>query len=406
MSFGVGFGDLVLASKLAWTVYKGCKDSGENLKRLSGEVASLHVVLKETEDYLGEFTELDTSRINRLKILTDNCHGTLQELEKMLNSYDRLGTQVQRTWDRFRFGLEDLADIRSRLVSNATLLTAFNSTLINSSTTRIEKRLNKFICEVRAGYREGSVVTTPDLVETIESPDVWVQLRRELEDVGISPAVMEENHDFISSWMKLALSQGLVNEEDPTQSDEILAVPSDSGYGGSVSFSTSALNTANEEFEEEMRKKQADRPIEEIFKPLTVEITEPSSRKKSLTDPTRLIRKIFQKSTALVQAASDGNIDKVAKLLRIGCNVNARDQWGWSALSMCAYGGHLAIARLLLEHGAELDNVDVDGDTPIQIATTRGHSDVVILFDEVRAERDRLARELDSEPRRLSTTAA
>lgn len=132
MSFGVGFGDLVLASKLAWNVYKACKDSGENFKRLSSEVASLHVVLKETEDYIDEFPELNTSRKNRLNILTDGCNATLEDLQKLLKSYERLGTQAQRTWDRMRFGLEDLADIRSRLVSNATLLTAFNSTLVRS----------------------------------------------------------------------------------------------------------------------------------------------------------------------------------------------------------------------------------------------------------------------------------
>jgi hypothetical protein len=95
MSFGVSFGDLVLASKLAWTVYKACKDSGESFQRLSGEVASLHVVLKETEDYLDEFPDLDTSRVNRLQILTSGCHGTLKDLEKLMRSYDGLGTQVQ-----------------------------------------------------------------------------------------------------------------------------------------------------------------------------------------------------------------------------------------------------------------------------------------------------------------------
>ncbi|KAI1472744.1 uncharacterized protein F4812DRAFT_454558 [Daldinia caldariorum] len=144
--------------------------------------------------------------------------------------------------------------------------------LLISDLAWIEKKLNKFICEVRAGYREGYVVTTPDVVETIDSPDVWAQLRRELEDIDISPTITEEHHDCISNWMN------------------------------------------------------------------------------------------------------------------------------WSALSMCPYGGHLAIARLLLEHSADLYNVDVDGDTPMQIATTRGHSEVVILFDEAQAERDRLARELDDEP--------
>ncbi|KAI8965163.1 hypothetical protein F5Y11DRAFT_362629 [Daldinia sp. FL1419] len=320
MSFGVGFGDLVLASKLARNVYKACKDSGE----------TLHVRLKEAEDYIDESPELDTSRKNRLNILTDGCNTTLEDLQKLLKSYERLGTQAQKTWDRMRFGLEDLAGIRSRLVSNATLLTAFNGTLVNSSTTRIEKKLNKSICEVRAGYREGSVITTPDAVEAIESLDAW----------------------------------GLINE-DPTK----------------------ALDKTK--FELEMRKKQAKRLIDEVFKPLTIESVAPSVRKKSITDPTRLIRKLFAKGDALVQAASDGDMD----------NVNAKDRWGWSALSMCAYGGHLAIARLLLEHGADLFSVDVDGDTPMQIHSYNPWSlgstyIVVILFDEAQTGRDRLAREL------------
>lgn len=95
MSFGVSFGDVVLASTLAWKVYKACKDSSESFQRLAGEVASLHVVLKETKDYLDELRDLETSRVNRLRILTDGCHATLTDLEKLIRSYDSLGTQVQ-----------------------------------------------------------------------------------------------------------------------------------------------------------------------------------------------------------------------------------------------------------------------------------------------------------------------
>lgn len=130
MSFGVGVGDLLVATKFAWSMYKACKDSSDDFKRLSNEVASLHVVLKETEDYLKEFPEIEISRRNRLDILTDGCLDTLKDLDRLLKSYESLGTQAQRTWDRMRFGLEDLAEVRSRLVSQATLLTAFNSTLI------------------------------------------------------------------------------------------------------------------------------------------------------------------------------------------------------------------------------------------------------------------------------------
>jgi hypothetical protein len=348
MSFGVGLGDVFQVVKLAWDVYKACKESSEDFKRLSNEVASLHVVLKETEDYVKEFTDLDPSRRHRLNILTEGCNGTLQDLEKLLNSYESLGTQAQRTWDRMRFGLEDLADVRSRLVSNATLLTAFNSTLIrydslcyvkrhfeimcfngldSSSTSRIEKRLNKFITEVRAGFREGSIVSIPDVTETIESPDVWNQLRRELEDVGISPAVMEENHDYISNWMKSALKQGLNDELSP---DDLEARrPSDSGYGGSTILSgVASMSVANEDFEVELRRKRSEKPLGDIFRSVSAESSTPSIKKQARADPTRLLKKLFQKDTAIVQAASEGDLDKVANLISIGCNVNAKDRWG------------------------------------------------------------------------------
>lgn len=74
----------------------------------------------------------------------------------------------------------------------------------------------------------------------------------------------------------------------------------------------------------------------------------------------------------------------------------------WSALSMCGYGGHAAIARMLLDHGADLDNVDVDDDTPTSLATQRGHAELVVMFEEERAVRDLKIREADKEaPRRF-----
>lgn len=178
-------------------------------------------------------------------------------------------------------------------------------------------------------------MTTPGVAETIESPDVWAQLRRELEDVGISPVVVEENSEYIAQWIKAALAQGLMDEDDPTLVEQPLQLPllADSAYGGSPIFSAAALGVADEEFREEFRRKQSGRPIEEIFKPLTVEVTEPSTRKVSLTDPTRLIKKLFVKSTAIIEAASDGDIEKVAKLLSLGCNVNATERWGYAKLS-------------------------------------------------------------------------
>lgn len=68
---------------------------------------------------------------------------------------------------------------------------------------------------------------------------------------------------------------------------------------------------------------------------------------------------------------------------------------------MCGYGGHVEICRLLLDHGADLNNMDVDGDTPESLATNRGHANIVIMLEEERAARDLKIREADSDkPRR------
>lgn len=129
MSFGVGIGDIILLGTLTWKLYKNCKESSAEFNRISSEVASLHVVIKETEEYVSETEGLSPSRDARLTILIDGCKEVLTELESLLNNYESLGTQAQRSWDRVRWGLEELADVRSRIISNTSLLTAFNSSL-------------------------------------------------------------------------------------------------------------------------------------------------------------------------------------------------------------------------------------------------------------------------------------
>jgi len=129
MSFGVSVGDLIQVGTLSWSLYRGCRDSSDEFKRISQEVASLHVVIKETEDQFTESQGLSPTRDYRLAVLLEGTNDVLQELKKLLDSYDSLGTQAQRTWDRMRWGMEDLADVRSRLISNTTLITAFNSAL-------------------------------------------------------------------------------------------------------------------------------------------------------------------------------------------------------------------------------------------------------------------------------------
>ncbi|KAJ7474448.1 hypothetical protein B0H11DRAFT_2236140 [Mycena galericulata] len=458
MSFGVGVGDIVLVTTFTWKLYKSCKESSEDFRRLSTELMSLHAVLSETCDYLEEHGgELQDSRKNRLTTLMEGCYTSLQDLDALYRRYESLSTQTQRAWDRVRFGLKDLSDVRQRLVSTTTLLTSFNTTLINSSTSRIEKKLNKFITEVQAGMREGSVISDSDVASTLQSPDVWDELRRELEDVGISAVVVEERRDFIAEWLKLALKDGLlegnthvvgINDagissssltllSDESISSRSLTLINDEGISSrsltptndveqdfseyftahshlghdnsghdSVDQRLQAMSAATSAFDAEMQRTRNERSVAELLAPLaasTMYSLPPPSPSSSSSQTLRpavrrrrtfgLVEKLFQKQTAIVQAASDGDVDRVARLISLGMDVNAVDRWGWSALSMCGYGGHVAIARLLLDRGAKIDNVDVDGDTPKSLAAQRGHVDLVLMLEEEEAIRELKASE-------------
>jgi hypothetical protein len=266
------------------------------------------------------------------------------------------------------------------------------------------------------------VVTTPDAAQSIESsPDVWNELRRELEDVGISAAVVEEKKEYILAWFRQQLADGGLDEtcdaadlsSTSSFAVEAQAAPRrDSGYSGSETRLSTAgilspdtsLTMANQAFAEELRRLQIEWQPDEgrTLSQATTSTTTPAPVKvRKRSTPMGMIRKLFKNDTAIIQAASDDDLDQVAKLLSLGMDVNARDRWDWTALSMCAYGGHKEIARLLLDHGADLDNVDVDGDTPTSLAAQRGHTELVVMFDAEREARDLRAREMDREvPRR------
>jgi hypothetical protein len=192
----------------------------------------------------------------------------------------------------------------------------------SSSTTRIEKRLNKFIEEVRSGLREGSVVTTSDVAENIESEEIWLQLRRELEDVGISASVVEEHHVYICSWLKMAISNGMLEEMAPSTALR-MKTSVDSGYGGSTGStyapSLVPMAVANEEFENQLVQHPS--RVFELLPRHSVKVRKASS-------VSSMLFKLFKKDTAIIEAASDGDAAKVNKLISSGASVNARDRWG------------------------------------------------------------------------------
>ncbi len=132
MSFGYSVSDCLAVGQLCWKVYKKCKDSPGNYAELSSEVGALHNVIKETEELLSE-QDLTSEQKVKLATSRQGCEEVLEDLDGLLVKYESLGTNSRRTFDRMGFGMKDTNSVRLRLISNVSMLNAFNNTFVESA---------------------------------------------------------------------------------------------------------------------------------------------------------------------------------------------------------------------------------------------------------------------------------
>ena len=130
MSFGFGIGDFLGVGKLVWDVYRAYADAPEQFRNFSKEILSLHVVFGKVEDQLrSQGHALRAKDTDDLKILHDGLKTVMEELDDLLKKYQSLSENPSISFDRVKWGQEDLVGLRDKLRSNVTLLTTFNSAL-------------------------------------------------------------------------------------------------------------------------------------------------------------------------------------------------------------------------------------------------------------------------------------
>ncbi len=69
--------------------------------------------------------------------------------------------------------------------------------------------------------------------------------------------------------------------------------------------------------------------------------------------------------TKLMQAAGQGDMQRLERELKSGVNVNGTDETGWTALMMAAVAGQTESVASLIEHGAQVGLADKNGDTAL-----------------------------------------
>ncbi len=82
--------------------------------------------------------------------------------------------------------------------------------------------------------------------------------------------------------------------------------------------------------------------------------------------------------TALMYASTGPFVSTVEILLKSGAEPNITDdEQNWTAAMMAAAEGQLEVLKVLVNNGADLEMVDVDGESSLDFAKANGHTEVV-----------------------------
>ena len=124
MSFGYAIGDIIVIGKLAWSVYKSCLDAPVSFGHIAQEVIALEVVIRQFDEAF-EGQVLSDAQRRRLEIIGKGCQDVLHDLQVLVNGYQGLGSNTKLSFDRFHWAAVPTDELRLRLISNTTILSAF-----------------------------------------------------------------------------------------------------------------------------------------------------------------------------------------------------------------------------------------------------------------------------------------
>ncbi|HJT57357.1 MAG TPA: sigma-70 family RNA polymerase sigma factor [Ktedonobacteraceae bacterium] len=84
--------------------------------------------------------------------------------------------------------------------------------------------------------------------------------------------------------------------------------------------------------------------------------------------------------TALHEAAERGHVSIAELLIDYGANVNARTRSSLTPLYNAILGHHTDVVKLLLARGADVDGALANGLTPLHLAAMKGYSDIAAIL--------------------------
>lgn len=89
----------------------------------------------------------------------------------------------------------------------------------------------------------------------------------------------------------------------------------------------------------------------------------------------------------LISAVKENDVEKVRELCAAGADVDQQDEHGWTPLNWASGQGDLELVRLLLDQGADVTRTGRDNRTALMIAKAAGREEVSKILIEAEQER-------------------
>jgi ankyrin repeat protein len=103
-----------------------------------------------------------------------------------------------------------------------------------------------------------------------------------------------------------------------------------------------------------------------------------------------MAKKKYYERPDIIEAVINNDINKVKRLINLGCDIDIQDRDGWTALHFAAHENNFAITKMLLDNGAAVDLKEIYGNTALfkAVFSSRGNGDIIKLLLDHGADRN------------------
>jgi hypothetical protein len=134
MSFGLSVGDFIAIGSLALRLYVNYHEGPLEFQEVLRELLSLHTTLEELRNDVvnpsSALSRCSSSKQQNLGKLVSHCAEALRELDKIRDKYRKLEERAKKfSWQRVKFGKENIDKVRRRLALHLQGLTLFLATV-------------------------------------------------------------------------------------------------------------------------------------------------------------------------------------------------------------------------------------------------------------------------------------